>query len=251
MKFNHNGHVLEFFDDISQLPIVQFHLFSKYCLVSNGIGDSIASVNNHIEKIVSYIKGNNMDSAIAELKNYQKNLFMVANSKDIRHKAFLCLIKTVDGERWEDYSEEGIDRLYDLILTVPEKEMTELEAKLNKAIEDALIQYFPDLFSTAMEKNYEEILKRRAYLQLSEIIDRDDHHIEIDSLNARLLGWYSPKKFEGKDNAEVEFDRQFEKMCLYLSKEFGGTPKKYTVMEFYSANSALQEQSKKLKKIKK
>ena len=50
-----NGHRFEFYDSIEDLPIVRFHKYSKYMLVASGIGDSIADVDEHIERIMKQL----------------------------------------------------------------------------------------------------------------------------------------------------------------------------------------------------
>ena len=77
-----------------------------------------------------------------------------------------------------------------------------------------------------------------------------DHTKEIDELTTQIWKKYEPKSYEN-DKAIVDFDRQFENMCLILSKEFQGGVKGYTVMEFYSAYNLLKEREKEMKKLNK
>jgi hypothetical protein len=244
------GHAFEFYDSIDTLPIRQFHLYTKHVLVQSGIGDGMEAVDSHIGKIASYIK-NDPKRAVNELLNYRKCLYTILSQQDYRHKANLCLVKSVDGKPWEDFSEDGINTLYEMVTTEQERKMRQVESALKKRLDEELMTYFPDLFATSIEKNELETIRKRAMLQLAEIIDGVDNTGAIEALNDRLMAMQDTKNFEGSANAEIEADKRFEEMCLILAKEFGGKVKDYTVMEFYSANRLLQEQQKQLKTRKK
>lgn len=244
------GHTFEFYDSIDMLPIRQFHLYTKHILVQSGIGDGIDSIDSHIGKIASYIK-NDPKRAVNELLNYRKCLYTILGEQDYRHKANLCLVRSVDGKVWEDFSDDGINTLYEMVTTEQERKMRDIEAALKKRLDEELMTYFPELFATSIEKNELEILRKRAMLQLAEIIDGVDNSGAIEALNDRIMAMQDTKNFDGRANAEIEADKNFEQMCLILAKEFGGKVKDYTVMEFYSANRLLNEQQKQLKTRKK
>lgn len=243
------GHTIEFYDSIDVLPITQFHQFSKYMLLESGIGCDIEAIDTHINRIASFMR-TDPKKAARELLNYRRTLFSIANGLDYRHKAFMCLVKTVDGTIWTDFTDGGIDTLYNMITTESERKMVEIESKIHSKIDEELMTYFPEIFDASVEKNYTELLRRRAFLQLAEILDGEDNTEQIQDLTDTMINFYDPKSFEGKENAEVEFDKRFEEMCLIMAKEFGGMIKGYSVMEFYSAQKLLKEQQEQLKKIK-
>lgn len=244
------GHIIEFYDSIDMLPIKQFHLYTKHILVLSGIGDSIGAIDSHIEKIASYIK-NDQKRAINELLNYRRCLYSIVMEQDYQNKANMCLVKSVDGRIWEDFSADGIEALYAMVTTEEERKMRQIGDELKKRLDEELMTYFPDLFASSVEKNQLALLRQRAMLQLEEIIEQADKSEAIKAINDRIYAMADTHSFEGKENAEVETDRKFEEMCLILAKEFGGKVKEYSVMEFYTANKMLEEQQKQLNKNRK
>lgn len=246
-KIKINGHKLEVFDDISELPIERFHQHSRYSLISSGIGDSIQDIDKHIEAINSLLT---IDVAKAqqELLNLRQNLILVLQSRDFRHKSFLFLVKSVDGKPWEDYSDDGIDEMYALLNGESVSAFKSAMSGVINEIDDQMQRYFPQMFDDAKDKNLCDLVRKRALLQIDVIKNGSDHKEEIDKLSRQIWEKYEPKSFEN-DEAIVEFDRQFENMCLILSKEFQGGVKGYTVMEFYSAYNLLQEREKEMKKL--
>lgn len=244
------GHIIEFYDSIDMLPIKQFHLYTKHILVLSGIGDNIGAIDSHIEKIASFIQ-NDPKRAINELLNYRRCLYSIVTEQDYSNKANLCLVKTVDGKIWEDFSDDGIEALYAMVTTEEERKMRQIGDELKKRLDEELMTYFPEMFATSIEKNQLALLRQRAMLQLEEIIEQKDNTDAIKAINDRIYAMADTPSFEGKENVEVETDKRFEEMCLILSKEFGGRVKEYSVMEFYTANKMLNEQQKQLKKISK
>lgn len=243
-----NGHDFVFYDEIGEMPIDRFHSYSRYMLVAGGVGDSITDIDDHIGRILKFI---DIDATRAkqEVLNMRQNLYMVANELDVRHKGFLFLTYKVDGELWEDFSDNGIEELYKLANGESIKNFNKLMGEVINKVDESLRQYFPETFDSSIDKNYCDLLRKRALLQVDEIQNGSDHSKEISELNAQIMKRFTPKDFEN-DKAIVEFDKQFETMCLILSKEFGGDVKGYTVMEFYSAYNLLNEQQKEMKKIR-
>ena len=242
-----NGHKIEVHDDISELSIERFHQYSRYSLIASGIGDSLADIDKHIHAI-NELMARDVKKAQQELLNMRQNLILVLNERDFRHKSFLFLVVSVDGKRWTDFSDNGIEKLYQLVNDSSIAELDKALTGVVKEIDDQLTRYFPEMFDDATEKNRCDLLRKRAMLQVDEMQNGADHSKEIEELSSRLWEGYEPKSYEN-DKAIVDFDRQFENMCLILSKEFQGGVKGYTVMEFYSAYNLLQERSKELQKL--
>lgn len=244
-----NGHRFEFFDEIAELPVERFHQYSRYMLVASGIGDSFDDIDKHLGKILALIKID-PDKARQEVLNLRQNIYMVLNERDIRHKGLFYLTKSVDGKEWTDFSDNGIDELFSIASKASIAEINRALGGVVARIDDELHQYFPDLFDDSVEKNTCDALRKRALLQVDEMQNGSDHTKEIEQLNVQIYRAYKPKNFEN-DAAVIEFDRQFENMCLILSKEFKGGVKGYTIIEFYSAYNLLKEQQKEMRKFNK
>lgn len=112
-----------------------------------------------------------------------------------------------------------------------------------KKIDEELKTYFPRLFNDATEKEFYDRLRRRTLMQLKAIIDGDynEREAEISKMTEQLITFAKPFVFEGEDNAEIRYDKEFEKMCLLLSQQLHIDPKAMTVLEFYNAFEFLQE----------
>ena len=243
-----NGHDVIFYDSVEDLPLVQFHRYSKCILIESGIGDTIQDIDIHITRVMNFL--GDTKKAYQELLNLRQCIYMVASEQDIHHKATLCLIKQVDGKDWTDFSDSGLETLYRLVNGASVREMEELAEKVRNAIDENLLQYFPMVFEDSMQKNYIDLLRKRALLQIQAIVKDENKEDEIKSVTEQIYRMQNPKGFMGAESEEVRFDKQFEDMCLLMAKEFGGGIKKYTTMEFYTAFERLSKQYNEAKKIR-
>ncbi len=242
------GHSVEFCDHIEDLPIVQFHKYGRYLLVEGGIGDTIQDIDRHITRVANFL--GDRKKATQELMNLRHCIYVVATEQDIRTKTTLCLIKSVDGKDWEDFSESGLDRLYQMLNGASVREMDELASKVRAAIDENLLQYFPKVFEDSTQKNFTDLLRKRALLQLVAISKGEDNKKEIEVVDESIHRMQNPKGFIGEDSEEVRYDKQFEDMCLLMAKEFGGGIKKFSTMEFYTAFERLTRQYNEAKKLR-
>jgi len=239
---------MEFYDSVEDLPITQFHRYSKYLLVESGIGDTISDIDRHISRIVSFLGDER--KARAELMNLRQCLYAVATEQDISNKAVLCLVRSVDGKKWEDFSEQGLESLYSMIRGTSLRELNEIASKIREAIDENLVQYFPSVFEDSLQKNYSDLLRRKALLQVEAIVRGEDRTEEIREVERSMARMQGPKQFSGAESEEIKFDKEFEDMCLVMAKEFGGGIKQFTTMEFYTAFERLSRQAKEAKKIR-
>ena len=76
------------------------------------------------------------------------------------------------------------------------------------------------MFDDATIKEYYDELRNRTMLMLDAIIngDTEDKRAEIDKITTMLLLYNRPVVFSGSDNMEIQYDKQFENMCLTISQ---------------------------------
>lgn len=242
-----NKHKVVFYDSSEDLPVKQFHRYSKYILVEGGIGDTIQDIDRHIGRIINFL--DDKKKAYQELLNLRQCLYIIATEQDVRHKATLCLVKSIDGEDWADFSDEGLKHLYDLVADESVRNLDALAAEVRTAIDDNLTRYFPRVFEDATQKNYADLLRKRALLQLEAISKGVENSEEVAELTKKIVSMQSPKSFDGQESEEILFDKQFEDMCLIMAKEFGGGIKQYTTMEFYTAFERMTRNYEAQKKV--
>ena len=242
-----DGHSIVFYDSSEDLPVTQFHRYSKHLLIEGGIGDTIQDIDRHISRVMNFL--DDKKKAYQELLNLRQCLYIVSTEQDVRHKATLCLVKSVDGEDWTDFSDEGLQRLYELVSGASVRELEALAKEVRDTMDDNLARYFPRVFEDATQKNYLDLLRKRGMLQLAMIVRGVDNTAEIAEVTKKILAMQNPKNFDGSDSEEIRFDKQFEDMCLIMAKEFGGGIKNFTTMEFYTAFERMTKNYESQKKI--
>lgn len=241
-------HTVEMYDSIDTLPIVRFHKYQKLLLIDAGVGSDIAAFDQRIEKMRRYMMDGKAEKALLELENLRQAVYLVQTEISPRHRAFAALVTKVDGVKCDDLSEEGLQRVSDMLSDVPDKELTAQTDAVKKKIDMELRLYFPALFAASEVKEYFDLLKRRTLAVLDNIVRgvrNPDMTDDVERLTTALVTYASPKLFAGPEGLEIQYDRQFENLCLVLSEQLHIQPKGCTVLEFYSAFDLISERAKK------
>lgn len=240
-KIELGSHKLEIYDSIDELPIRRFHRFNKMMLVDSGVGGTLADADAHLERIKAFIRIKKNDEALKEVDNLRTNLYLIINSISPKNLAFASLIKTLDGEPCEDLSDAGLQGIVDKLGDVKVSELSDEFSSVKKKIESDLLQYFPQMFDDSSQKEYYDLLRRRTLAVIDSIVEGKANGSEVDKITTELLVYSKPNLFSGAESAEVQFDRQFDKMCHIISYYLNVSPKDYTVTEYYSAFDYIKE----------
>lgn len=246
------GHEVLLYNSIEELPIVRYHKYNKMLLVDAGLGSDLNAVDGHIERAVRFIKTDQRKEAATELENLRQTIYLIVHGMNPSHLALAVLIAEIDGKACDDISDEGLQRTLKLIGDARVKDVTaEMEA-VKKKIADELTLYFPEQFESATEKEYYDTMKRRTQAMLDAILQGDTQERQdvIEKLTDELVCFVKPRSFVGAGSAEIEYDKQFEDMCLVMAQQLNQDPKRMTVMEFYNAHRFIVRQQKQQKRQK-
>lgn len=235
---------IEIYDSIDELPIRRFHKFNKYMLVDAGIGSDLNDINDHIFKTIRYVDKGDKENAKRQLDNLRQSLYMVSQETNIKHLSFMVLIKSINGKEVHDLSDDNMKRLLKFFENESKSFLDKLIEFVKKKIDEELNLYFPGHFDDASVKEYYDKIKQRVLLQLDTILRGNDNEDKIERIEDFLLSLAKPKVFSGKESAEIQYDKQFEEMCLFLKHELSIEPEEMTVLQFYNSFEYL----KKLKK---
>ena len=247
-------HTVEMYDTIEELPIVRFHKYQKLLLIDAGIGADINAFDQRIEKTRRFLMDGKTDKAQQELENLRQSVFLIQSGINPKHRAFAALVAKLDGVECNDVSDDGLAKLTETLNDAPENELTAQLDAVKKKIDGELRLYFPGIFADSEIKEYYDLLRKRTLAVLENIIagkPNPDATPEIEKLTTALITYSNPKAFAGSDGVEIQFDRQFENLCLVLSEQLHVKPKEYSVLEFYNAFDFVQERAKKAEKAQK
>ena len=247
-------HTVEMYDAIDELPIVRFHKYQKLLLIDAGIGSDLTALDQRIEKISRFLADGKADKAQQELNNLRQSVFFIQNGISPKHLSFADLVRAIDGKQCVDLSDDALRKVCETFADVAEKDVTAQLDAVKKKIDSELRLYFPGIFADSEVKEYYDLLKKRAMAILGNIIagrENPGATPEIEKLTTALITYSNPKTFSGSESAEIQFDRQFENLCLVLSEQLHVKPKEYSVLEFYNAFDFVQERAKQADKAQK
>ena len=247
-------HTVEMYDAIDELPIVRFHKYQKLLLIDAGVGADITAFDQRIEKTRRFLMDGKPEKAQQELENLRQAVYLIQTEINPKHRAFAALVTKIDGRDCNDLSDVALTELLNTLQDAPEKELTAQLEAVKKKIDAELRLYFPGIFADSEIKEYYDLLKKRTLAVLANIIagvSNPDATPEIEKLTTALITYSNPKSFAGSDGVEIQFDRQFENLCLVLSEQLHVKPKDYSVLEFYNAFDFVKERAKQAEKAQK
>lgn len=235
-------HSVVIFDNIEELPIRRFHKYNKMLLIDAGIGSDLTDLDTHIARTIAFIQTDKADEAVKEMNNLRQNIYFVHTGVSPRMLAFATLVKSIDGKDCEDMSEEALQKVLETLGEATLNEITTPFGEVKKKIDDELLLYFPAIFDTSTSKEYYDILWRHTKAVLEHITTGEEQQEE--ELRNRLLTYSKPKNFMGAESIEIDHDKAFETLCATISHFLHTNPKKYSVMEFYTAVEYIKAQNK-------
>lgn len=105
------GGVVTLHDSPRTIPESRRVEHDYYALVESGVGSTMEDIDRHFEPMIALI-GGNPDDMVTAINN-TRFLFAQILERQVsaRSLAFCCLVATVDGEPWTDFSPDGVDAL--------------------------------------------------------------------------------------------------------------------------------------------
>jgi hypothetical protein len=107
-----NGIVVDVHDSPRTIPESRRVEHDYYALIESGIGSTQDDFDRHFEQMIGLIGSTDPDAQLNAINNTR---FLFANLIGKQYSpaslAFGCLVETVDGQKWDDYSEAGLERL--------------------------------------------------------------------------------------------------------------------------------------------
>ena len=243
-------HTVVIYDSIDELPMVRFHKYSKMLLVDAGVGSDINDFDAHLERATRYLKKGDTDNGIKELENLRQCVYLILQEQSVKDLSFACLVAEIDGKACDDLSEEGLAAVVRQLGSVPRKDFTNTLDEVKKKIDGELTTYFPDLFDDVTAREYYDTMKRRTVAVLENIIqgESEERNKAIEDMTERMVLYVRPKVFAGRQSVEIQHDKEYESMCLTISRETHADAKKMTVMEYYNAYEFIRRMAKERQK---
>lgn len=106
------GGVVTLFESSSKLPESRRVECDYYTLINSAVGSTMADVDRHFQPLVMLVDGDDPQALLDGLNNLRYLFYnLLYKQLSPRSLALACLVDTVDGKKWDDYSPEGLELL--------------------------------------------------------------------------------------------------------------------------------------------
>jgi len=106
-----NGHYLELYDSIDELPFWRFQEYNRAVMIDAGIGSDMEAIDRHISQARRYNATGDKENAEKALLNLRQALAFVHAGQSPESRAFVALIRRMDGNEVNDLSQENAERI--------------------------------------------------------------------------------------------------------------------------------------------
>lgn len=239
-----NKHDVKIYDSIEELPIVNFQKYNKFMLISSIIGNDVADIDLYLVKAIKYIEQNDLSLAVRQIENIRNALYLINQELSPKYLAFAALVAEIDGKAVTDLSDSNLKEVLSLLNTERKSVIDNILTLFKKKVDNEFSIYFPKFQNSAQTKELYTKLKNRVLLELDTIISDSPDLETIDKIDTELLLTSKPKVFSGPESFEVQNDKQFNELCLFISKSLNVEVKKLTVFEFYNSLEYIEKETK-------
>lgn len=237
-----NGHTVELYNSIAELPIDRFMLFNRQILIDSGVGCDLEDISIKVTRIIRLID-KDPDGAKVELKNLSGTLVNAINEVNPKMGAFVALVKSIEGKEVTDLSLEGIEKVQKIL------------GGQEKAWFDGMVKWFRRTFrremfvffktgNSAATKEYYHNLQKRLVLNMRAIAG-DEVQEDIKKLEEEMQDVESIASYLGENGLQVRDIAGGEQSLATVSKYMGKDAKDMTVMEFYTVVDLMKKAAKK------
>ena len=106
-----NGHYLEMYDSIDELPFARFQEYNRALLIDSGLGSDISAIDRHITQARRYNANGDTANTEQALQNMRQAVFNVLDKSSPEASAFVCLIRRMNGNEVESLGPENTQRI--------------------------------------------------------------------------------------------------------------------------------------------
>ena len=144
---NINGHIIEMYDSIEDMPITRYNAFNRYSIIDSGLGNTFADVDQKITETIGLVNSDAKDKAIQSLMNMRQSYYFLFENIDPKSSSFICMIKSIDGKPNDDISENGILKTREILIRtkITRAMMITLLSELKKKLIASLKSIFQSL----------------------------------------------------------------------------------------------------------
>ena len=158
--------------------------------------------------------------------------------------AFVCLLKSIDGRKYDDMSESGIkETSEDLAKFLSKNFVSRTLETIKKNFDNEKLVYFPDRVDTSDAIEYLVLSKKRLLIEC-DILLGEKLEDELAKIDDKIFSMYEPRVFGGSKGLESDYKKNYEDACLSILQNTNLKPKELTVFEFWNAIDFTKSQIK-------
>jgi predicted transcriptional regulator len=128
-----NGHKVQMYDSIDEMPICRYHKFTQLMVLNSGLGSTMGDIENKLRELMKYIQTDKA-KAQKELENLYQCINIINRGVNLPSQAMASLVYSIDGERCDDLTSEGLARTAKKLEEMKYSDLLELIHSIKKKL---------------------------------------------------------------------------------------------------------------------
>ncbi|GAB4042588.1 hypothetical protein [Spirosoma litoris] len=232
------------YDSAYKLPESRRTEFSYYNLIHSAIGSTLQDYERNFDILEVLVAAKEIDDTLTAINNIRYLFFNILHKQIAPNVlALSCLVRTVNGEQWDDYSPEGLEELARKLSELGVNQecaggIIPVYEKILKPLQQQFPKQFPD-----SQKEVNQRLQRALILTLDEIIDPDNATLEHrrKSIESEFVDALKPPLMAGKGSVPDSIHEAYRKNKFLLLTEGLPVDDLTPAITFWSYISDLQD----------
>jgi hypothetical protein len=160
--------------------------------------------------------------------------------------AFCSLIYSIDDVVITDMSEEGLRKLSNELQKwgTNQSFIKTIFERIKKKNDEEMQFFFPEIQEQGKTREYLSFLKKRCLLLIDQVLNDRFIQEEFKKIDEQLLKYANPNEFHGNNSIEINYEKRFTEMNVFIEALAKIDPLKKTVLEYYELLKFLKKNSK-------
>ena len=253
-KIEFDDHTIVIYSNIDDLTIGRYNAFNQFLLMDSGVGSTIEQIQSRMNRLDSFLASEKLKYARIERQNLQITFFATLHKINFSQRAFCCLLKSIDGEEYNDLSDSGLENTIQKLdeIGVTMSMIKDIVITQKKNLKNELKTYYPDQNNSIQDQLYYRALKAMTQEQLKGIESGEFNEKKYQQFHSQITDISAPDLLDMTNESRfVQNEVEHAELYALLESKGIARPEELTLVRFYGLIQQKKKENDRIRKANK